>query len=562
MVFQSLADARDYVLSNDEDYFITDEIIRGVSFKVFKNGPKLIPDILNLCLNHKEKDFLVFDKERYSFGEFHQLTCQIAHLLMDEYSIRPGDRVAILMKNSPEFPLIFMALSSIGAVAVCLNSWWTSDELKYGFMDSKVKLVFTDEQRLAKIKGFVSEMGVQTVLCRHQNSDKSDEFWNSLLTSKNNELPRTTIDQDSDFAVMYTSGSTGHPKGVVMTHRGAISTLMSWHFGLRVLDVMGLGPVPYVDKNNQPYQPCQLVSVPFFHVSGTHGGLLLALWSGTKLVIMKKWDPPEAVRLIELEKVSRFGGVPTMAAEILGEAKKVGAKLESIRLIDTGGAARPADQAREMAESIPNVLTGTSYGMTETNALGIAIRGKEYLENPEVTGRLIAPLAEMRIVDEFDNDVEIGAVGELVLKSAANMRCYLNKDAETSEVLKDGWLYTGDLAKIDKNELITLVDRKKNIIIRGGENISAQEVQTVILEHPDVIEAAIFALPNERLGEIVGACVFCGETSNADEDSLKEFLRKSLAAYKIPEHIWFKKKPLPRVASEKIDVEALKKEYS
>ena len=165
MVFQSLADARDYVLSNDEDYFITDEIIRGVSFKVFKNGPKLIPDILNLCLNHKEKDFLVFDKERYSFGEFHQLTCQIAHLLMDEYSIRPGDRVAILMKNSPEFPLIFMALSSIGAVAVCLNSWWTSDELKYGFMDSKVKLVFTDEQRLAKIKGFVSEMGVQTVLC-------------------------------------------------------------------------------------------------------------------------------------------------------------------------------------------------------------------------------------------------------------------------------------------------------------------------------------------------------------------------------------------------------------
>ena len=163
---------------------------------------------------------------------------------------------------------------------------------------------------------------------------------------------------------------------------------------------------------------------------------------------------------------------------------------------------------------------------------------------------------------EFDNDVEIGDVGELVLKSAANMRCYLNKDAETSEVLKDGWLYTGDLAKIDKNELITLVDRKKNIIIRGGENISAQEVQTVILEHPDVIEAAIFALPNERLGEIVGSCVFCGETSNADEDSLKEFLRKSLAAYKIPEHIWFKKKPLPRVASEKIDVEALKKEYS
>ena len=179
-----------------------------------------------------------------------------------------------------------------------------------------------------------------------------------------------------------------------------------------------------------------------------------------------------------------------------------------------------------------------------------------------MTGRLIAPLAEMRIVDEFDNDVEIGDVGELVLKSPANMRCYLNKDAETSEVLKNGWLYTGDLAKIDKNELITLVDRKKNIIIRGGENISAQEVQTVSLEHPDVIEAAIFALPNERLGEIVGACVFCGETSNADEDSLKEFLRKSLAAYKIPEHIWFKKKPLPRVASEKIDVEALKKEYS
>ena len=347
-----------------------------------------------------------------------------------------------------------------------------------------------------------------------------------------------------------------------MTHRGAISTLMSWYFGLRVLDAMGLGPDPYIDKNGQPFQPCQLVSVPFFHVSGSHGGVLLALWSGTKLVIMKKWDPPEAVRLMESEKVSRFGGVPTMAAEIIEEAKKVGAKLDSIRLIDTGGANRPADQAKEMADFIPHVLTGTSYGMTETNALGIAIRGKEYLENPKVTGRLIAPLAEMRIVDEFDVDVAVGEVGELVLKSAANMRCYLNKDIETSEVLKNGWLYTGDLAKIDENELITLVDRKKNIIIRGGENISAQEVQTAILEHPNVVEAAIFSVPNERLGEIVGACVYCRKTSHENESSLRDFLKSSLAAYKIPEHIWIKNKPLPRVASEKIDVEALKKEYS
>ena len=562
MVFQSLDDARNYVLSNDEDYFIKDELIRGVSFTVFKNGPKLVPDILNLCLNHKEKDFLVFDEERYSFGEFHELTCQIAYLLINEYNIRPGDRVAILMKNSPEFPLIFIALASIGAVAVCLNSWWTAAELEYGFMDSEPKLVFTDEQRLEKIRGFVPKLGLKTVLCRHRDSSKSDEFWSAVLAIEQNQLPKIDIDQDSDFAVMYTSGSTGHPKGVVMTHRGAISTLMSWHFGLRVLDAMGLGPVPYTDKNGQPYQPCQLVSVPFFHVSGTHGGVLLALWSGTKLVIMKKWDPPEAVRLMETEKVSRFGGVPTMAAEIIEEAKKVGAKLDSIRLIDTGGANRPADQAKEMADFIPHVLTGTSYGMTETNALGIAIRGKEYLENPKVTGRLIAPLAEMRIVDEFDVDVAVGEVGELVLKSAANMRCYLNKDIETSEVLKNGWLYTGDLAKIDENQLITLVDRKKNIIIRGGENISAQEVQTAILEHPDVVEAAIFSLPNERLGEIVGACVYCRKTSHENESSLQDFLKSSLAAYKIPEHIWIKNKPLPRVASEKIDVEALKKEYS
>ena len=455
-----------------------------------------------------------------------------------------------------------MALASIGAVAVCLNSWWTAAELEYGFMDSEPKIVFTDEQRLEKIRGFLPKLGLKTVLCRHRDSSKSDEFWSAVLAIEQNQLPKIDIDQDSDFAVMYTSGSTGHPKGVVMTHRGAISTLMSWHFGLRVLDAMGLGPVPYTDKNGKPFQPCQLVSVPFFHVSGTHGGVLLALWSGTKLVIMKKWDPPEAVRLMESEKVSRFGGVPTMAAEIIEEAKKVGAKLDSIRLIDTGGANRPADQAKEMADFIPHVLTGTSYGMTETNALGIAIRGKEYLENPKVTGRLIAPLAEMRIVDEFDVDVAVGEVGELVLKSAANMRCYLNKDIETSEVLKNGWLYTGDLAKIDENQLITLVDRKKNIIIRGGENISAQEVQTAILEHPDVVEAAVFSVPNERLGEIVGACVYCRKTSHENESSLQDFLKSSLAAYKIPEHIWIKNKPLPRVASEKIDVEALKKEYS
>jgi acyl-CoA synthetase (AMP-forming)/AMP-acid ligase II len=369
------------------------------------------------------------------------------------------------------------------------------------------------------------------------------------------------IDPDDDFAVMYTSGSADHPKGVVMTHRGAISAIQSWIFGVRVADLMGWAPAPTIDADGKPYQPCTIVTTPFFHVSASHAGFLLALWIGMKVVLLYKWDPRRAVELVEQEKVSRFGCVPTMSAELIEAAAAMGRTMGSLRTIDSGGAKRPSAQLKEIAERVPHALPGTGFGMTETNGIGIGMRGAMYLDNPDAAGRLQPPLLEMKIVDDDDVEVLVGEVGELVLKGVNNMRCYLNQPEETAKALRDGWLYTGDLAKVDEHGMVTIVDRKKDMIIRGGENISCSEVQAALHHHPDVAEAAVFSIPDERLGEAVGCCVYLRSGAESSEHDLQEFLRSHIALHKIPKKIWFRDTPLPRGATEKADRLAIRAEY-
>lgn len=315
-----------------------------------------------------------------------------------------------------------------------------------------------------------------------------------------------------------------------------------------------------MDSDGEPYQACSILTTPFFHVSGTHAGFLLGIWSGQKLVILHKWDPRQTVKLIDREKVSRFGGVPTMSAELSEAASAMGSTLDSVRIIDAGGAKRPPAQVKLLSEKFPHAMLGNGFGMTETNGLGIGLRGQAYVDQPDATGRLQQPLQDMRLVDDNDRDVPVGEVGELVLKSAANMRCYLNQEEETAKVLRDGWLYTGDLARIDEHGIITLVDRKKDMIIRGGENISCTEVQASLYLHPGVAEAAVFSIPDERLGETVGACVQLGAGTDVTEGELKVFLESRIAAFKVPKKIWFRDSPLPRGATEKIDHLALRAE--
>ena len=561
MKLKSFQAAVEQVVNSQDMYALQPCEIRGVTYTTFKNGPKTLRDVLDYCEHHGDADFLVYEDERYSFNEFYRYTLRIADALVNDYGIGQGDRVALLMQNLPEYPMLFMAIASIGAIAVPINSWWTSEELEYGFTDCGAMLVFVDEQRSEKMTPFAERLGIRQIVVRDAAGTKRPELWSTLERRTKVAAPQVVLDPDDDFAVLYTSGSSGHPKGVVLTHRGAISTIQTWLFGLQVADLLGYAPRPTIDRDGNSYQPCSIINTPFFHVSATHAGFLLGLWCGIKLVIMQKWNPRRAVELVEREKVSRFGGVPTMTAELVEAAAAMGCSMESLRAIDAGGSRRPPAHVSDLVEGVPHALPGTGFGMTETNGVGIGIRGQDYVDNPSLAGRLQPPLQEMRIVDDDDNDVPVGEVGELVLKSASNMRCYLNNPEETAAALRDGWLYTGDLARVNDSGFITLVDRKKDIIIRGGENISCSEVLAALHLHADVAEAAVFAIPDQRLGETVGACVFLRSGASVSEAELREFAGLHIAAYKVPAKIWFKDSSLPRGATGKIDGRAIRTEY-
>lgn len=553
MTVMTLGDAAAHVMRADPRFAVTETVIDGVRFRVFENAPRNLREMLRVGESqHDDGDFVVYQNARWSYADFIRDTNRVARLLTDGLGVRPGDRVAIAMRNYPELLLLMMAIASVGAVAVFVNAWWTAEELEYALDDSETKLVFADGPRFERIGAFAERRGIRLVGVRDGEDGAALTFSGLLVQHAKADWPDVAIEPDADFAVMYSSGSTGHPKGVVLTHRGAISAVYSWLMSgeiARLLQDASLG----VAGGDAPEPPVVLIVTPLFHVTATHPLWLHSIPLGARNVLLRKWDAEEAVRVIQRERVSRFVGVPTQSADLMLAAKRLGAEMPSLEYIGSGGAKRPPPQVAELADAFPNRVIASGWGMTETNALGLGLSGPDYLARPGAAGRLLPPLQEMKIADDDGNAVPNGAVGELVVKSPANMRGYLNDPEATAAVLRDGWLFTGDLATLDDDGFVTIVDRKKNIIIRGGENIACLDVEAAIHRHADVIEAGVFPVPDQRLGEIVGAAVQLHDGATLDPEALREFLAEHIAPFKIPEHIWFLDRPLPRGATDKLD---------
>lgn len=551
-------EAVSHITNTEELYALGTATIRGIEMPVFKNAAIHIAELLDLCDDYGDAEFLVFEQERYGYAEYKDQVNRLAVILKDRFDVSKGDKVAICMRNSPEYLTAIMAIASLGGVIVFLNSWWTTQELEYGFSDSGAKLAFVDPRVAERIAPFDGRLDIRLILVR---STEPDELSYSALMRDTvvHESLKVDIHTDDDMAIMYTSGSTGKPKGVIQTHRGAISALMSWLLSGRVADLTGSTPALPKDVTGQDIQASSLITTPLFHVSATHACFLLGLAAGAKLVMMNKWDPIKAIELIERENITRFFGVPTMSADLVDKARELGKPLSSLRTVDAGGAKRPASHVDKISTAFPSAEPRTGYGLTETNALGLGLGGNDYIASPGVAGRLYPPLQSLRIVDENGQDVPTGQSGELILKSAANMRGYYNQAQATSQALKDGWLYTGDLATTDADGIVTIVDRKKDIIIRGGENISCLEVDAALHLHPAIIEAAVFSIPDERLGEIVGAGVHLYPGQELSQRDLQTFLEIHLAKFKIPEKVWFRG-ALPRGGTEKTDRRALRQE--
>ena len=535
--------------------------IGAVDYLTYTTMPANLGQYFQLMMRHAHKDFAVYRDERYTFGEAHACSAAFARALVERYGVAPGDRVAILSRNNPQWMMAFIAAVSIGAVAVPMNAWWTSEELDYGFGDSGAKVVVADRDRAVRLQPIAASHGLKVIgVDDCSGLDLAVTPFASLVEAfAGCELPSVDIAPDDHATIMYTSGSTGHPKGALSSHRGILAALYSWMlFGAATASVVAEAGKPAEKK----YPAAGLLTIPLFHCTGSHSAFMLSTIIGRKLVIMHKWDAQEALRLIEQERVTWFNGVPTMSAELRAAAQTSERDISSLAEIMAGGAARPPDQVRQLKDTFAKSSSGIGYGLTETNALGAVNAGAFYEANPDSTGRVVPAVTEFRVVGDDGNPLPIGERGEVCIKSPANVLGYWNKPQATAEAFVDGWFHTGDVGYLDDDGFLYIVDRIKEIIIRGGENISCLEVEAAIYTHPAVYEAAVFGLPDERLGEAVGTALVLREGCELTSEELRDYLGAHLARFKIPAHIWFRAEQLPRIASGKIFKRQLKAEYT
>ena len=539
--------------ASGEDY----EIVPGESWgrpcRVFKNAPRNLRELFESTKS--DQTCLVYEDERYSFAETQALASRIGRLLVEQYGIKKGDRVAISMRNFPEWVMTFNAVVSIGAVAVAMNSLWQTEEMAFGLKDSGARVLFADQERLDRLEPVRAELDLAVIAVRPTKplADGVASL-SSLLESVTDGSPLTGDLAPGDAATLfYTSGSTGHPKGAVSSHLNILSTLLSWELEVKI-NALLTDIVPPEPAS----QPATLLAVPLFHVTGSHAVMLMSYRAQRKMVCMYKWDVNEAMRQIEAEAISNFVAPPAMTGDLVVASADTDFDLSSLQVIGGGGAPRAPEQVQKIAGSFTNALPNTGWGMTETNAIGTGIGGMDYVEHPASSGRVSAVL-DLRVLDEDGKEVPTGEAGELQVRGASVIQGYWMRPEANAETFDGDWLRTGDVAKLDEEGYLYIVDRIKDLVIRGGENIGCAEVEAGLLEHPQVLEASVYAVPDERLGEEVGATIYC--EGKLDEDALRGFLKQHIAAFKIPRYISCAAEPLPRIASGKIDKRRLRETF-
>jgi acyl-CoA synthetase (AMP-forming)/AMP-acid ligase II len=531
------------------DYPVETVAIAGVTYKAIQNTPANLREYYSLLALYPDRTFIVYGNQRWTFAEVQTEVQRLAHAMVNKLGAGPGTHVAIAMRNYPEWIFAFMATTSIGAVAVPLNAWWTTEEFDYALGDADVSIVFADDKRLAVLKKPITKHKIKPIAVRFEGKvPKGVMSYESLIAGEpSDSMPGLPIDPDQDATIIYTSGSTGKPKGVVASHRSHCSVMLMWALNVKArIETQGYTP------ETLPFPSATLLTIPLFHVTGLHALFMLSIIIGRKLVFMFKWDAEEALRMIEKEQITSLTGVPTMSWEILNSPAADKYNLESLNEFGSGGAARPAEHVGRLYERFPQTFSSSGYGLTETNAAGSVNWGPDYLDRPGSTGKPMQPLVEMKIVDPQGKELPTGASGEVLIKSVCNARGYWKQPQATAEAFRNGWFYTGDIGRLDEDNYLYIVDRAKDIIIRGGENISCLEVESIIYQHPDVMETVVFGMPDERLGEIVAAVVVPKKGHSIDIKALQSFIGEHLAGFKIPAIIWVQSEQLPRTASGKI----------
>lgn len=538
-------DAISKLTARGEQFELQDITINGNVCKWFVNAPSTLPQMIKESIS--DQTFYVYKTERYTFNEMYQRASSLAAELIEKYGISPGDRVAIGMRNYPEWPIAFTAITSIGGIVVALNAWWESDELEYGLNHTGTKVAIVDQERLDRIIGNDRLNEMHLISVRSEPEERAQPI--EPLLSRKVDMPEVELGPDDDAVILFTSGSTGHPKGSVSTHRNILASLLSWELDLTCMAVL---------KGSKAYTDSTLLGMPLFHVNGLLAVLLASYRKQRKVVAMYKWDPNVAVELVEAEKIVSFVGTPAMTGDIMLAAQKQDKDVSSLLAVGGGGSARAESQVKGIDETFKNAKPHTGWGMTETNSIGTSIGGEEYLMRPSSSGRVSAVL-ELGIVDSDDNFVKAGERGELLVRGTSVIHKYWDRPDSSGDFLEGGWFRTGDIAYLDEDGYLYIVDRLKQIIIRGGENIGCSEVESALAGYPSIIEACVYGVPDERLGEEVAATIYAD--NQVDVAALQESLKSKLANFKIPKYVRISETPLARIASGKIDKKSIQKEH-
>ncbi len=526
---------------------IVEAEVLGRRMRVFKSSPPSLRALFDAARARGDAPFLVYEDERWSFADTMARVDALGAALVLR-GVRPGDRVAIAMRNYPEWVVAFAAITSLGAISVSLNAWWTTEELDYALRDSGSSVVIADAERVARIAPLLGSLPLRMLAVRTQGALPActERFEDAVVPGS--KLPDVALHPDLDATILYTSGTTGHPKGAVSTHRAVLSALQSFACRALVNGAMGVGAK---QPNAKPWPTSFILVVPLFHVTGCVPVMLSCFAAGYKLVMMHKWDAERALELIERERVTQFVGVPTQSWDLLESPAFAKRDTSSLVSVGGGGAPAPPELVRRVDRSFAAARPGIGYGMTETNAYGPGNAGEDYLRKPTSCGRVV-PVVELRVTDPEGRVLGANEVGELWFRGPNLIRGYWNKPEATAETIVDGWLRTGDIGRIDEEGFVYVQDRAKDMVLRAGENVYCAEVEAALYEHPDVYEAAVFGVPHERLGEEVAAAIVPKPGRTLEPAALRAFLAQHLAPFKIPTRIAIHAEQLPRNPAGKI----------
>lgn len=548
MHYAELLKAREELTGPGGAFEIIEADILGNRIRTYKNAPPSVREVWLSTLQFSDRPYLVYQDERLTYGEAHAIANSTANWLLAQ-GVKPGDRVAIAMRNYPEWMLIYWACLAVGITVVGMNAWWTAEEMAYGLSDSAPKVLFLDAERLARVQEQPDMVkGMQLVGVRIPDMPAGLIDW-SVVAAHGGALPEVTVDPDSDACIFYTSGTTGFPKGAQLTHRGCVSNLFNMLFAgassaLAVERATGVAPPA------EPPVPVTLITTPLFHVTANNCGAYATTAAGGKLVLMYRWEAGEALRIIEKERVSSMSGVPVMARELINHPDFEKTDTSSLLALAGGGAQVPPDLVLKIEKQVATARPSTGYGMTETCGIITSVSGDFFVDKPDSAGPAM-PSFEAKCVDDNGKTVGPGEVGELWVRGASVIKGYINRPEATAASITDGWLHTGDVARIDEDGFIFIVDRKKDMVLRGGENIYCAEVESSIYRHNGVAECCVFGVPDDRLGEEVGVAVVAKPGEALSAEAVREHCAAIMAKHKVPRYIWMLDEPLPRNASGK-----------